>query len=267
MDSRSTKAQFTRSAGVAPTHQHLAEFRFYEELNDFLPSARRKHAFTHTFHGTPTVKDTIEALGVPHTEVDLILVNGKSVRFSFHLHGDERIAVYPMFERFDLRPVYRLRPRPLRRTRFVADVHLGTLARRLRLLGFDTIYDPAFDDVQLAAVSARERRVLLTRDIGLLKRSVVTHGHWVRHTEPLEQLKEIVEACSLQKDLRPFTRCMICNGKLQSVDRHAIVDLVPLRVYAQRRRFTQCAHCKRIYWRGTHYKHLSTLAIALRRTN
>jgi uncharacterized protein with PIN domain len=260
-------AQLTRPTHVAPLPLHVAEFRFYEELNDFLPLARRKRTFAHAFHGKPTVKDTIEALGVPHTEVDLILVNGKSVRFTFHLYGSERVAVYPMFERFDLRPAYRLRPRPLRRMRFVADVHLGTLARRLRLLGFDTVYDPAFDDVQLAAISARERRVLLTRDIGLLKRSVVTHGHWVRQTEPLAQVKEIVEACSLQNDLRPFTRCMICNGKLYTAERGAIAGMVPPRVYAHCRRFTQCAHCKRIYWRGTHYKHLSTLALALRRTH
>jgi Mut7-C ubiquitin/Mut7-C RNAse domain len=118
------------------------QFRFYEELNDHLPIARRKCGFAHAFDGAPAIKDVIEALGVPHTEIDLILVDGKSVRFSHRLRGGERVAVYPMFERFDIRPLHRLRPRPLRRTRFVADVHLGKLARSLRLLGFDTLRSP-----------------------------------------------------------------------------------------------------------------------------
>jgi hypothetical protein len=123
-----------------------AEFRFYEELNDYLPASRRKRSFTHTFAGAPAIKDIIEALGVPHTEIDLILVDGRSVRFSHRLRGGERVAVYPMFERFDIRPLHKLRPKPLRRTRFVADVHLGRLARYLRLLGFDTLYSTKLDD-------------------------------------------------------------------------------------------------------------------------
>jgi uncharacterized protein with PIN domain len=243
----------------------MAEFRFYEELNDFLPLTRRKRSFTHGFNGTPTVKDTIEAIGVPHTEIDLILVNGKSVRFTAHLHGGERVAVYPMFERFDVRPLYRLRPRPLRRTRFVADVHLGTLARRLRLLGFDTIYGPSFEDSHLASISADERRILLTRDVGLLKRSAVTRGHWVRNTDPLQQLKEVIDAFSLQQDLMPFTRCMICNGNLQVVKRAAVADLVPSGVYKRCRQFRQCSQCKRIYWRGTHFRRLNMFALALQK--
>ncbi len=116
------------------------EFRFYEELNDYLPPGQRKRTITREITGTPSVKDAIEALGVPHTEIDLILVDGRSVRFDRLLQGGERVAVYPEFERFDITPLYRLRPRPLREPRFVADVHLGTLARFLRLLGFDTRY-------------------------------------------------------------------------------------------------------------------------------
>lgn len=243
--------------------QHTAAFRFYEELNDFLPPARRKCSFAHVFDGTPAVKDTIEALGVPHTEVDLILVDGTSVRFTHRLHGGERIAVYPVFERFDVRPLYRLRPRPLRRTRFVVDVNLGTLARRLRLLGFDTIYDRHWDDAQLAKIAAAERRILLTRDVGLLKRSVVTRGHWVRETDPPRQLEEVIKAFSLQADLKPFTRCMACNGELRRAPRAHVEGLVPTRVHHRFRRFMQCAGCGRIYWKGSHYEKLRALAQAL----
>ena len=241
-----------------------SEFRFYEELNDFLPPARRKRAFTITFDGTPAVKDTIESVGVPHTEIDLILVDGKSVRFAHRLGGGERVAVYPMFERLDVRPLYRLRPRPLRRTRFVADVHLGALARRLRLLGFDTLYDRQYDDARLAAISARERRILLTRDVGLLKHGVVSRGHWVRNTDPQRQLLEIIREFSLQRDLEPFTRCTICNGQLRPIAREAVADRVPPRVRARFRRFMECAGCRRIYWRGSHYRKLESLARWLR---
>ena len=117
--------------------KHTCEFRFYEELNDYLPPGLRKRTITREITGTPSVKDAIEALGVPHTEIDLILVDGRSVRFDCRLRGGERVAVYPEFERFDITPLHRLRPKPLREPRFVADVHLGTLARFLRLLGFE----------------------------------------------------------------------------------------------------------------------------------
>jgi uncharacterized protein with PIN domain len=233
-----------------------SEFRFYEELSDHLPAARRKSGFTHTFAGTPAVKDVIEALGVPHTEVDLILVDGRSVRFSQRLRGGERVAVYPMFERFDIRPLHRLRPRPLRRTRFVADVHLGRLARYLRLLGFDTRYSTDLDDRTLVAISVRERRILLTRDVGLLKHGILTRGYRVRTTNPEHQVEEVVSAFSLEKDLRPFTRCTSCNALVHPVARADVATRVPARVFRRFRRFMCCRGCGRYYWRGTHYQRL-----------
>ena len=164
--------------------QRRVTFRFYEELNDFLPPDRRKIAFDYTFNGTPSVKDCIEAIGVPHPEVDLIIVDDVSVGFDHLLNGGERVAVYPMFERVDITPLTKLRPNPLREPRFVLDVHLGKLARYLRLLGFDTIYDRDYVDATIAAISRRERRVLLTRDKGLLKRKEVTRGYWLRNIQP-----------------------------------------------------------------------------------
>lgn len=236
-----------------------AEFRFYEELNDFLPTARRKRSFTHAFDGTPAVKDVIESLGVPHTEIDVILVDGRSVQFGHRLQGGERVAVYPVFERFDVRPLCRLRARPLRRSRFIADVHLGALARQLRLLGFDTLYDAGADDATLASRSAHGRRILLTRDVGLLKRAAVTRGHWLRATEPRRQLEEVITAFSLQRDLAPFTRCTVCNGLLRTVTRVSVAGRVPPRVHARFRRFWECRRCGRIYWRGTHFPGLEAL--------
>jgi uncharacterized protein with PIN domain len=243
----------------APSIHHPCEFRFYEELNDYLPPALRKRSFTRAVSGTPSVKDAIEAIGVPHTEIDLILVDGRSVRFDHRVRGGERIAVYPVFERFDITPLHRLRPKPLRNPRFVADVHLGTLARYLRLLGFDTVYRNDLTDPELARLAAQQRRILLTRDVGLLKRKVVTRGHWLRAHVPERQLEEVAAALQLRRLIRPFTRCLECNGQLAPKDRSGVRDQVPARVFRRFRTFVRCGHCGRVYWRGTHFQRLQRL--------
>ncbi|MFD1814419.1 Mut7-C RNAse domain-containing protein [Rhodococcus gannanensis] len=230
------------------------EFRFYEELNDFLPPDRRRRTFRHTVDGTPSVKDRIESLGVPHTEVDLILVDGEPVGFDRLLRGGERVAVYPVFERFDLTGVSPLRPRPLRVPRFVADVHLGRLASLLRLLGFDCRYDNSSTDEALAAVSAAEARTVLTRDVGLLRRSAVTRGAFVHATDPRLQLREILDRFDLRGRVEPFTRCARCNGALTPVDRAAVT--VPDAVAARHTRFTRCDGCGQVYWPGSHVERL-----------
>jgi len=197
--------------------QSTCEFRFYEELGDFLAPARRKCSFLHAFDGTPSVKDRIESLGVPHTEVDLILVDGQPVPFSHRLLGGERVAVYPMFERFELGPANRLRPAPLREPRFVLDVHLGRLASYLRLLGFDTLYRNDYVDDELERISRAEHRILLSRDTGLLKRSTVTHGAFLHATDPRRQLREVLDRFQLDARIRPFTRCARCNGSVEAI--------------------------------------------------
>ena len=183
MDGRGkTPSQQQNAEHTMPSH--TATFRFYEELNDFLPPRRRKRAFDYTFRGTPSAKDAIEAIGVPHVEVDLILVNGVSVDFGHRLANADRVAVYPVFERLDITPLVRLRERPLRNPRFVADVHLGKLVRRLRILGFDCLYRNDYSDEQIARLSANQARTVLTCDVGLLKRREVVRGRWVRARQP-----------------------------------------------------------------------------------
>src|SRR5262245_24984371 len=168
-----------------------AEFRFYAELNDFLPRRHRFVTVVRLFDGEASVKDLIEAAGVPHTEVDLVIVNSEPVDFKYRVRDGDRIAVYPMFEALDIGPIASVRPGPLREPRFFADAHLGRLARHLRLLGFDTAYERDCDDAHLAATAAAERRIVLTRDAGLLKRNMVTHGLFVRAQQPGEQLLEV----------------------------------------------------------------------------
>ncbi len=237
----------------------VASFRFYEELNDFLPPAHRRTVFEHTFRGPVTIKDVVESLGVPHPEIDLILVNGQSVRFSYRLRDGDRVSVYPLFEAFDITPLQRLRPRPLRVSRFVLDCHLGALSRYLRLLGFDTLYRNDYDDAELAHVSRHERRILLTRDLGLLKRSLVTRGCFLRETRPLRQLHEVVRRLDLYRQIRPFRRCLRCNGRLLRVRRSALAGAVPARVLDRHDSFRRCRNCRQLYWPGSHFERMRAI--------
>lgn len=232
---------------------HSTEFRFYEELNDFLPAERRKRSFGYRFHGTPSVKDAIQAIGVPHAEVDLVLVDGESVGFERLLRGGERVAVYPVFERLDISPLLRLRPKPLRRTRFILDVHLGKLARHLRMLGFDATWSPDWDDVQIIDQALAERRIILTRDLGILKHNRVTHGYWLRAHQPALQVVEVLRAFELFSQTRPFTRCMDCNGRIAPVAKARIRAAINAAILRRFDNFWQCRDCGKVYWRGSHY--------------
>jgi len=240
-----------------------ARFRFYEELNDFLPPERRKVEFEHEFDRRASVKDMIEAIGVPHPEIELILVNGESVSFDHIVRDGDRIAVYPMFEALDVRAALKLRDEPLRTTRFVLDTQLGTLARYLRLCGFDTLYRNDFGDAEIAGISAREHRILLTRDRDVLKRRIVTHGYFVRADDPRCQLAEVFDRFDLHDATAPFTRCARCNGLLRDVDKQAIVHrLRPLtRHYFDD--FRICADCGHIYWHGSHVQQIERLLASL----
>jgi uncharacterized protein with PIN domain len=238
---------------------YSAEFRFYAELNDFLPRSRRGTSFVHRFFGSPSVKDAIESLGVPHAEVDLILADGESVGFSFGLRDGVRVAVYPVFESIDVGPLTRVRPAPLRDLRFVLDGHLGRLARHLRMAGFDVLWRREAADEELASISAAERRVLLTRDRGLLKRSAVTHGYFVREVEPARQLAEVVRRFDLARAVAPFRRCLRCNDLLEPVPKEAVAERLPPRVRERHDDFRRCPACGRIYWAGTHHRRMTRL--------
>lgn len=237
-------------------HNSTCSLRFYEELNDFLPQERRKVCFSHHLQRRASIKDLIEAQGVPHTEIDLILVNGCSVDFSYIVQDGDRISVYPIFEAFDIQPLVRVRPAPMRVSRFVLDVHLGKLARYLRLLGFDTLYRNDYEDGELARLSSETHRILLTRDRHLLKRAVITHGYSVRSVDPRRQIEEILERFDLYRVIQPFQRCVRCNGRLAATPKAQIAE----RLLPETRRwieeFQVCEDCAQIYWEGSHMPHL-----------
>jgi uncharacterized protein with PIN domain len=237
----------------------VISFRFYAELNDFLPPPRRGASFPYPLDMPAAVKDLIEAAGVPHTEVDLILANGESVGFDYRVQDGDRISVFPVFESLDITPILRVRPEPLRRTRFVLDTHLGRLAAYLRLMGFDTLYRNDFSDRELADAAQSEHRIVLTRDRGLLKRSQVTHGYCVRATDPRQQLVEVFHRFDLHGAARPFTRCLRCNGLLRPVPKEAVDHLIPAGTAESYEEYERCEACGQVYWPGSHHRRMRLL--------
>jgi uncharacterized protein len=233
--------------------------RFYEELNDFLSNAQRRRDFAHSFRDSGSIKDLVESLGVPHTEIDLILVNGQSVDFGYQVQDGDRISVYPVFEALDIGPVTHLRPRPLREPRFVLDSHLGRLAAYLRLLGFDCLYRNDYGDPTLAEISVRERRILLTRDRRLLMLKQITRGYYVRAHLPQAQLAEVMTRFDLFAARHPFTRCLHCNGMLHPVAKEAVAERLQPRTRQYYDAFWQCDTCGKVYWKGSHYRRMQQL--------
>lgn len=231
-----------------------AIFRFYEELNDFLPHHKRKKEFTYEFNGSPGIKDAIEANGIPHAEVDLVLVNGESTDFSYQLREGDRVSVYPVFESFDITSVTKVREAPLRTLAFIVDVNLGKLARYLRMLGLDTLYRNDYEDVPLARLSAKEKRVLLTRDKKLLQNGVITHGYWLRSCDPIEQMQEIIQRFDLKTTIKPFSRCLECNGQVHPVEKEKIRDQLQPGTEKRFEEFYRCDGCEKIYWKGSHFQ-------------
>jgi len=249
---------------VNDRNDRRVSIRFYQELNFFLEASLQKRDIEAAVAPGQTVKDLIESFGVPHVEVDLILVDGEPVDFSFQPSPGERISVYPVFERFDIAPVAKLRPEPLRVPRFIADVHLGTLARRLRVLGFYTELPEQGEDAYLAGRAAEEGLILLSRDRQLLMRKIVERGMYVKATDPREQVREVVYRLDLYDRLAPFSRCAVCNGQLReltigSEEWEEKKGLIPPGVRSWCRRYRVCEGCGKVFWRGSHVERLEEL--------
>lgn len=226
-----------------------AEIRFYGDLAT-LAGTDESGTVAVPVERPRSVKDAIESCGVPHTEVDLLLVRGRSVGFDELVVAGDRVAAYPPWVALDVPS--RVRPAPLDQDRFVLDVHLGRLAQHLRLLGFDTLYRNDLDDEDLAALAAGGPRWLLTRDRGLLMRRTVTHGYLVRSSDPSEQVLEVVRRFGLADRFDPCTRCARCNGLLAPVDKADVVHLLEEGTRREHDEFSRCADCGQLYWPGTH---------------
>lgn len=234
------------------THTIRVWLRFYGELNDLLSAGRRQTAFSRILPEPTSVKDLIEGCGVPHTEVDLILVNGRLVDFSWPVEGGERVSVYPLFRSIEISGAAPLQARTLREPRFLVDVNLGKLARFLRMAGFDTAYRNDAKDRELIGQMLEEDRVLLTRDRKLLMHKVVQYGCLVRSTRAADQLEEVLRRYDLFGEVNPYSRCIHCNGLLKSVPKEEVLDQLEPLTKRYYNRFSQCTGCGQVYWAGTH---------------
>lgn len=232
--------------------------RCHAELNDFLPRSQRHTSIAVPCAGHETIKNLVESLGVPHPEIAALFVGGCSVGFSHPVLPGALVEAYPLSV-LPAGPLVLLRP-PLEAFRFVLDTHLGRLAAYLRMLGFDTLYRNDFGDAELARLAHDEQRILLTRDVGLLKRSLVIHGAFVREIVPEPQLVEVVQRFRLQGAAEAFQRCIRCNGMTKPVEKAAIEHLLEPKTRIYFDDFRQCQKCQRIYWRGSHYERLQQIA-------
>ena len=248
---------------MTPAPGHV-EIRAYAELGDFLAPQERGRTIRRPFRPHQTVKDVVEAAGIPHTEVDLVVVGGEPVGFDHRPAAGDRLAVYPVFETLDIGPITRLRPAPLRDPRFVVDVHLGRLARLLRLVGLDARWASDLEDDELVAISRAQRRIVLTRDRGLLKRRLVTHGLFVRSDRPLDQVVDVLRRLDLGDRLAPFTRCLACGDVLVPVPKAEVLDRLQTLTRQHYDEFHRCAGCDRVYWRGSHHARLAAVVDEIR---
>ncbi|MDP4204916.1 MAG: Mut7-C RNAse domain-containing protein [Bacteroidota bacterium] len=232
-------------------------FRFYAELNDFLRIERRQEVFDYPFHGPLTIREAIESLGIPHTNVDLVLVNGQPVDFTRKLRNNDFISVYPVFETFDISDISKIRRSPLRIPRFVVDAHLGKLAKYLRIMGFDSLYRNDYRDDEIRFIASLQHRIILTRDKELLMSKKVNHGYYVRSVVFKEQVVEVLNKFDLYSGIKPLSRCIICNHKLHKVSVASLSDKINPEIGSSFDEFFKCRNCKKIYWKGSHYKRMS----------
>jgi len=234
--------------------QHSATFCFHKSLTDFLSPSLKHAAISYKFNGAPAIKDAIEAIGIPHTEVHIIVVNNCQVGFDYSLTDNDEVQVFP-FEasREVLKNMLLQKPAQVK---FILDVHLGKLAKSLRMLGLDAMYKTNLSDKTIAEIAALEDRIVLTRDVGLLKHRAISYGYWLRSQNSEEQLSEVIKRYNLASEIKPFTKCIACNGDIIQVSKEAVLESLPAKTKEYFNEFFQCKNCKRVYWKGSHYERM-----------
>lgn len=182
------------------------KFRFYEELNDFLPEHRKKKDFEAEFSEKSSIENIIENFGVPPSKVDLVLINGKPVDFNYILQDGDRVSVYPVFELLNIQNVMLLRKVPLRRIQFIADLCLNNMVKPMRMLGFDVDFNPYYTTKEIIRISEKENRIILTTRKELVRSKSVTHGILMRPGTTIEQIKYVIEYLDVKDRIKPFSK-------------------------------------------------------------
>lgn len=224
----------------------LIELEFAPELRFFLPGRFRPGTATAPCDGTSSLGHVVESLGVPLTEVGGLSANGLPEGPGYRPAPGDRFVVLPV-----------RRPQPLPAPRFVLDVHLGALARRMRLVGLDTAYRNDLGDADLVELANGQRRLALTKDRGLLKRRKLWLGAYVRNDRPDDQFDDVMDRFA--PPLQPWTRCPACNGLLEPVQKRHVEDLLQPGTRRTYEDFSRCRTCGRVYWRGAHSEHLAAI--------
>ncbi len=238
--------------------KQFISIRFYSVLNQLL-AKNKKYSDTIEIKPGQTVKDLIESFGIPHTEIGLILSNSEIVDFSYQLNNQDRITVFPKFFQLDVSSINKLGPDTPSDIKFIADVHLGKLAKHLRMLGFDCIWENNYDDLTIIELSTKENRIILTRDKGILKFAKVKYGYLIKSHNHFEQLVEIVERYDLINKINPFSKCIECNTSTKIIDKNKIIDRLEPKTKKYFFNFKICPKCNRIYWNGSHSEKMNKI--------
>jgi len=232
-----------------------AYFQFFGTLGDFISCSEQDPAVEISFYLHPSVKDLMESRGVPHVEIFGLKINGKPETLDYRVNDGDRICAYPAGELAG-NEHYQIKDPGNVPDVFIADVHLGKLARNLRLMGIDTWYDTGWKDHTIIEKAIVNNRTVLTRDRELLKYGDLEHGYWLRSTDPEKQVLEVLSHVDLYPGLSPFSRCLSCNGLLISVNKDEILEKIPPDVRSWAKDFYRCRNCRKIYWKGSHYEKL-----------
>ncbi len=233
--------------------------RLFADLNYFVPESLKQKNIRLTVFGKPSVKDVIESIGVPHTEFEMVTLNGEPTEIDGNVNENDQLVVYPHFYQIPITKTGVPHNVELSPFRFVLDVHLGKLAALLRLLGFDSVYNNKLEDNEIIEIACAENRIILSRDLGIFKNSKVKHGYFPRSQDPKIQLKEVVDRYGLNEYVKPFSRCMKCNGELMPIDKALIQNKIQEKTNLYYKEFYSCGNCNKTYWKGSHYDKMMEL--------